>query len=144
MKLKNRVCFTLIAVLTSIAPSAAQTFSVLHAFTGTGDGANPVAGVTLRGDALFGTTYWTTIRAGNGSVFEMQRSGDTWKLIPIYKFNGSNGRNPDARVVFGPDSHLFTALRSMVTPAPAQFSQLTPPLNICRTASRLYEIQKLP
>ena len=65
MKLKNRVCFTLIAVLTSIAPSAAQTFSVLHAFTGTGDGANPVAGVTLRGDALFGTTYWTTIRAGN-------------------------------------------------------------------------------
>ena len=133
MKLKNRVCFTLIAVLTSITPSAAQTFSVLHAFTGTGDGTNPTAGVTLRGGALFGTTYSTTIRAGNGSVVGMQSVGDTWKLTPIYKFNGTDGRNPDARVVFGPDSHLYGTTQ-YGDASPGTVFQLTPPLNICKTA----------
>ena len=115
--------FTIVFVLILFAApgSHAQTFSVLHAFTGTGDGANPTAGVTLRGGALFGTTYSTTIRAGNGSVFEMQRSGATWNLVPIYKFNGSDGGNPDARVVFGPDSHLYGTTQHGA-PAPAQFS----------------------
>jgi len=133
MKLKSCFCLTLIAVLASIGPASAQTFSVLHAFTGTGDGANPTAGVTLRGGALFGTTYSTTIRAGDGSVFEMQRAGNTWALTPIYKFSGPDGRNPNARVVFGPDSHLYGTTQ-YGDASPGTVFQLTPPLNICKTA----------
>lgn len=84
--------FTLFA-----APIAApaQTFSVLHAFTGGADGANPGAGLTIdTGGRLYGTTE----QGGNasegcaptcGTVFRIARSGAGWYLSPLYEFHGA-------------------------------------------------------
>ncbi len=56
MKLKALVYLSLITLVISLSPAHAQTFSVIHSFSGGIEGANPSAGVTIRGNALFGTT----------------------------------------------------------------------------------------
>src|SRR5450759_2695040 len=55
----------------------AQTFSVLHSFTGGQDGANPSAGLTMDGT---GNLYGTTYDGGNGygTAFKLRYSGSTW------------------------------------------------------------------
>ncbi len=135
MKLKMFAHFCLIMFLALLAPAAhAQTFSVIHTFTGTGDGTKPNVGVTIRGGALFGTTYDTTGHSGSGSVYEMTRVGDNWTFNSIYHFSGPDGANPYARVVFGPDGLLYGTTEN----GGAQYNlgtvfRLTPRLSICKT-----------
>jgi uncharacterized repeat protein (TIGR03803 family) len=84
----------------------AQTFTVLHNFTGKEDGATPKAGVTMDGAGnLYGTTY--TGGGGYGTVYRLKRSGSNWVFSPLYSFGGSDGANPSARVIFGPDGALY-------------------------------------
>jgi uncharacterized repeat protein (TIGR03803 family) len=85
----------------------AQTFTVLHNFTGGEDGAAPKAGVTMDGAGnLYGTTY--TGGGGYGTVYRLKRSGSNWVFSPLYSFGGgSDGANPSARVIFGPDGALY-------------------------------------
>jgi uncharacterized repeat protein (TIGR03803 family) len=93
----------------------AQTFTVLHTFTGGNDGALPSAGVTL--DAA-GNVYGTASAGGSpggncgaqgcGTVFRLKRTGSAWVLNPLYTFTGGNdGSYPAARVIFGPDGSLY-------------------------------------
>jgi len=89
------------------AQSQAQTFTVLHTFSGP-DGDLPYAGLTLdRAGNLYGTTYEGGA-AGFGNVFKLSREGTGWVLTNLYSFRGgSDGQNPQARVVFGPDGTLY-------------------------------------
>ena len=76
MKLKPLVCLSLIKLVGSFAlMTQAQTFSVIHRFTGV-EGRYPEAGVTVRGNSLYGTAF----EGGNsfGSVYEVQRVGSDW------------------------------------------------------------------
>jgi len=85
----------------------AQTLTVLHNFTGARDGATPMAGLTQ--DAS-GNLYGTTSKggAGNGTVYKLKHSSSGWILSPLYSFGGgSDGSNPVARVVFGPNGTLY-------------------------------------
>lgn len=86
----------------------AQTFSVIHTFTGLQDGAGPHAGLTMDGAGnLYGTTDEVLV-GGNGNVFELKRSGSNWILTPIYTFSGgADGAYPQSRVVFGPNGSLY-------------------------------------
>ena len=103
------VClFTVLAT----ASAQAQTFTVLHSFTGP-DGANPLAGLTIdRAGNLYGTT-WAGGTAncyynfGCGTVFKMKHVGAGWVLNPLYSFSGADGLGPEARVIFGPDGTLY-------------------------------------
>lgn len=100
-------CYVLfIAVL--FPPAHAQAFTVLHYFTGGADGANPHAGLTMD---LHGNLYGTTTTggpAGFGTVFQMKPAGTGWILNPLHAFTGdSDGGNPWARVVLGPDGTLY-------------------------------------
>ncbi len=95
----------------------AQTFQVLHNFTGGRDGANPLDGLTIdRNGNLYGTasaggnqaygcqnSYGTQ---GCGAVFALARSGTGWILRPLYDFQDNSG-NPGMGVVFGPDGALY-------------------------------------
>ncbi len=58
MKPKTLFYSILLTIVTSLIPAAhAQTFSVIKAFSGGTDGEFPYAGVTIRENALYGTTY---------------------------------------------------------------------------------------
>ena len=80
-----------ILVLLTVTPNQitqAQTYTVLHSFTNSTDGANPMASVTIdRGGNLYGTTSHGGI--GHGTVYKLQRQGSSWTFNPIYSFAGA-------------------------------------------------------
>jgi uncharacterized repeat protein (TIGR03803 family) len=103
-------------ILAAATQSAqAQTFTVLHNFTGGGDGAAPLAGLTRdAGGNFYGTAYnggytgGTCAPYGCGTVFKLSNKGSGWVLTPLYSFQGSNdGAYPSARVILGPDGSLY-------------------------------------
>ncbi len=88
-------------------PALAQTYQVIHTFTG-GDGETPAAGLTPDGHGNF---YGTTLFGGThnrGTVFKMSPHGSSWIVSPLYSFTeGADGGEPQARVIFGPDGSLY-------------------------------------
>jgi uncharacterized repeat protein (TIGR03803 family) len=101
--LRRNIC-PLVFALTFASASHAQTFTVLHSFTGGADGAHPATGLTIdQAGSLYGTTVGAT-----GSVFSLSNQGSGWVLNPLFRFSGgSGGFNPEAGVVFGPDGSLY-------------------------------------
>jgi uncharacterized repeat protein (TIGR03803 family) len=98
----------------------AQTFSVIHTFTGGADGSEPSAGGlasdaagNLYGTAGFGGLYtsscnWGGGNTGCGTVYKMTRKGSGWIFSVLYSFNGAtDGYSPDQIVSFGPDGSLY-------------------------------------
>ncbi len=81
----------------------AQTFTVLHDFTGGEDGAEPAAGLTPDG---IGNFYGTTTGVGmeyQGTVFQLRHTGGNWVLKTL----ASGLDRPEGRVVFGPHGNLY-------------------------------------
>jgi len=94
-----------VAILLTVSAAHAQTFNLLHTFTGGQDGGNPGSGLTMDAHGnLYGTTDFNGL--GYGTVFKLARSGSGWVLTPIYSFHGSDGADPNG-VVFGPDGNLY-------------------------------------
>lgn len=83
----------------------AQSFSVLHNFTGGSDGGFPLDGFAVDSSGnLFGTTS-TGGSSGTGVVFEISQSGQQQVL---YSFKGgSDGANPNARLIFDASGNLY-------------------------------------
>ncbi len=142
MNLKTLVCLNLITLIASLTPAHAQTFSVIHTFTDTGgDGGLPTAGLTVRGDTLYGTT-----QVGGpggflgGTVYQITHVGSDWITTPIFLFpaDGSGGTNPRARLVFGPDGHAYSTTEGGGIYRQGVLFSLTPPLSICRSANCLW------
>ena len=83
----------------------AQTITVLHAFTGAIDGAQPQTGVTIdRGGNLYGTTVYGGVQTfsecqpgkpcgggtcqqieGCGGVYKLTHTGSGWTFAPLYQ-----------------------------------------------------------
>lgn len=109
------VCVVMFAATIMGAPAVqAQTFTVLHSFTGGADGANPIAGLTEdAGGNLYGTTEYGGIFSpcasfGCGVVYKLVRHGSNWLETPIYSFTAApDGLNPTGRVILGPDGALY-------------------------------------
>lgn len=81
----------------------AQTFQVLHAFTGGDDGATPSAGLTgIAEGKFYGVTNGGGI-GGGGSVFKLTSGGSGATLAPLYRRLAS----PDGPVLIGPSGNLF-------------------------------------
>ena len=130
--------------LVNVEAAHAQTYTVIHNFTGEGDGGNPKSGVML--DSA-GNLYGTTPRGGNvncnaprgcGLVYKLQHRGAAWTLAPLYTFHGfADGGYPTAPVAFGPDGRIYgTASQGLLSCT--LFSlycgvvfRLSPPVSIC-------------
>jgi uncharacterized repeat protein (TIGR03803 family) len=86
----------------------AQTFKVIHSFTGKSDGANPVSNLVMdRAGNLYGTTAGGG-RWDFGTVFKMKYVNSGWVLTPLYTFQGGlDGIGPLAGVVIGADGSLY-------------------------------------
>ncbi len=87
-------------------PARAQTFTVLHTFTGAADGRYPQTALTLdRGGNLYGTT--NRGGAGSGTIFRLTNRGSGWVFNLLYSFHGSDGSAPFTPLLFGPDGALY-------------------------------------
>jgi len=94
----------MLAVVAS-QPAQAQTYTVLHNFSGGEDGASPYAGVTLDGG---GNVYGTAADGGIGYGTVYKLTHGSWVLDTLYSFpQGIDGAFPEARVIFGPNHILY-------------------------------------
>ena len=130
----------LMFTVVGLQPADAQTYAVLHNFTGGQDGAFPEAGLTMMGT---GNLYGTTDQGGEydyGSVFRLRWSGSAWTFSGIYSFQGGNdGYFPDSRLVVGPNGNLYSTTStggggSCSLYGCGTFFKLQPPLTTCKTA----------
>ncbi len=144
MKLKVLTCFPLIAVFTLLTLTArAQTFSVIYSFKGGAfDGVSPSGGVTIKGSTLYGVTTGggnsCGIKGACGTVYQLRDTGSNWLENLIVLFPSSNGGIfPVARVLFGPDGHLFGTANESWSGSGSVY-RLTPPLSVCKTVACLF------
>jgi uncharacterized repeat protein (TIGR03803 family) len=124
-----------VLIVCGTSSALAQTFTVIHSFTGGADGNTPLAGLTLdRAGNLYGTTI-VGGQFGNGVVFRVAKKNGQWTFLPIYSFRGgtSDGRYPSAAVTIGPDGSIYgtTALGGL-RDAGIIF-KLQPPPGICKS-----------
>lgn len=115
-----------IAIMTP-ATFYAQTFTILHSFSGY-DGAQPISGLVMdRGGSLYGATpYGGDINCSNrdgarfpgsggpppgcGVVFKLKRAGSGWIENPLYIFPGNlqgDATNYPNGVVVAPNGSVF-------------------------------------
>lgn len=134
-------CATMFAGILLVPAAQAQTFSVLHTFTGAADGAVPGgAGLTIdRGGNLYGGTDFGG-RGGQGCdggscgvLYKLTRKGAYWVFNTLYEFTGPDGGSPDAPLAFGPDGVLYGTTFYGGIGAGVVYS-LQPPLTACKTA----------
>lgn len=94
----------LMLAMSAIQAAQAQTFTVLHTFTGP-DGANPIGGlVEDEAGNLFGTTFFGGTYT-NGVVFKVDKSGNE---IVLFNFNGgSDGGFPDSGLILDNAGNLY-------------------------------------
>ena len=81
----------------------AQTYTVLHYFSGGADGAGPFAALTPDGTGSF---YGTTVGMGmnnQGTVYQLNRTDANWVLRTV----ASGLDFPESPVVFGPHGYLY-------------------------------------
>lgn len=94
---------------TVFAASSTGAYQVLHIFTGnagSGDGANPAAGLTLASDGNFyGTTEFGG-SSGFGTIFRMTQAGVVSIMQSFAQFD-LNGAQPRAALVEGSDGSLY-------------------------------------
>jgi uncharacterized repeat protein (TIGR03803 family) len=138
---RTRITRLLFAVVFGTTVFAqAQTYTVLHYFTGGGDGSEPVAGLTLAGAGNFygATAYGGS--AGSGTVFNLRQAGSGWILTTLYNYQGGyDGAEPEAPPAIGPDGSLYGTTYeggpSGCVIGCGTVYKLTPPANSCRSAS---------
>lgn len=100
-----------------VPPAGAQTFQVLHSFTGRDDGAYPMAGLIIdQAGNLYGTASGGGVidgcQYGCGVAFRLKRAGAGWIFTPLHGFQGGSrfgldGGKPEARMVFAADGELY-------------------------------------
>jgi len=146
-------------MLFAVPLARAQTFTVLHTFTGeashTQDGAHPMNGVVLdRAGNVYGITFSGGLNGGGGevcflvsddggcgTVFKLTKHGSSFVYSSVYKFQGPPDGNYPQGVVIGPDGTLYGATLGGGTDGGGSCSpfwngcgivfRVQPPPNIC-------------
>ncbi len=99
-------CFALALMLSGLIH--AQTFTVLHQFSGAGDGVAPFAGVVVdHAGNLYGTA-WVGGANNEGTVFQLKPSRSGYTFNTLHSFTGgADGSFPKAGLVFAPGGALY-------------------------------------
>jgi uncharacterized repeat protein (TIGR03803 family) len=118
------------ALLLLVTTMQAQTFTVLHTFTGGADGGNPRAGLTGNGNIMYGTAFSGGGYENGGVVFNLKHAAGGWTLNPLY----SSADSPDA-VAVGPSGALYATGYHGGTNNNGTVFELQPPATICHSIS---------
>ncbi len=106
--------------MVAISPTAqAQTFKVIHSFTGSPDGGNPYSGLTLdTSGSLYGATAYGGSSGcdsgpGCGTVFQLAHASGEWSESMLYAFSGgADGNSPGGRLIFDAAGNLYGTAES--------------------------------
>ena len=98
----------------------AQSYKVIHYFTGGADGAFPYDGLAVgEHGELYGTTRFGGggncsyhSQVGCGMVFKLTPSPTGWVLNPLYVFKGQLDGAWPGRIIIGPDHSLYGTTES--------------------------------
>jgi uncharacterized repeat protein (TIGR03803 family) len=83
-----------------------SAYEVLRSLTGAkGDGARPQTALVQGGDGMFYGTTYAGGSANKGTLFRLQPDGSGYAVI--LQFNGSDGANPSASLIFGTNGVLY-------------------------------------
>jgi len=124
-------------LLTAFASNArAQTFTVIHSFTGGIDGYQPFAGVTID---QAGNLYGTTTEDYLGSIYQMKYRNGAWIFSTLYQFSNPEWI-PSGRPVIGPGGALYGTTATGGNGDCGEFGcgsvyGLRPPQTVCRTSN---------
>ena len=133
----------------------AQTFTVLHEFTGGSDGSNPYSSlVPDRAGNLYGVAPYggsqsceTQSGIGCGTVFKLAHRTGGWVFSPLYAFTGhSNGNNPVGSLAIASDGTIYgttdaggvLSCRDSFGDGCGTVFHLQPPPNFCSSFSCLW------
>jgi uncharacterized repeat protein (TIGR03803 family) len=125
------------ALLNFAGMGLAQTFEVLHSFTGVNDGSRPIGGLTIGEDGiLYGTTTGTedlNSPTRNGTVFSLApptSGGGVWTLSTIFNLVNypTYGRIPVGTLAIGSEGILYGTIE--VAGAGGSVFSLTPPATL--------------
>ncbi len=113
--LRRMLPFVVALLLTRVAlqPAHAQTFTVIHNFSGGPDGGGPGTGTLDAAGNFYGVTgdggtHQQNCQYGCGTVFKLSQMNGDWILSTLYNFTGGNdGYGPNDGIVFGPDGSLY-------------------------------------
>lgn len=95
---------TLILCVVAAPRAKAQTFTVIHNFTGGSDGANPLGGFFIVGEYLYGTAS-SGGSSGLGVAFRVSTTGQETVL---HEFTGgADGASPQGRLVMDRNGNFY-------------------------------------
>ena len=124
-----------------LMPSAqAQTYTVLHNFTGGQDGGTSFAPLTMdNAGNLYGTAYHGGT-AKQGVVFKLTRKGGSFVFNTLHSFGDGEGNGPYSKVTIGPDGSLYGTTQTGVLGPGCEglgcgtVFNLKPPPTACKSA----------
>jgi hypothetical protein len=110
----------LATTLLTFPAAQAQTFTVLHTFTGGADGSGPgggginsdsagnLYGVTVSGGVYSPNCLADGAQNGCGTVYKMTRRNGAWTFNVLYSFDAAgDGYSPDEILAFAADGSLY-------------------------------------
>src|SRR5579863_9869559 len=108
----GKIAAVFMLVLVTATQTQAQTFGLVHSFSGPPDGAAPTAGlVTDAAGNFYGTTAFGGINncssmgeVGCGTVFKLDSSGNETVL---HRFSGADGAFPAAGLLLDTAGNLY-------------------------------------
>ena len=105
--LKAAMLLTTAFALTMLQVQAmgAQTFQVIHTFTGAADGSNPQHLIAGPGGVVYGATY--SGLNGSGGVYQLQQAGSRWNFKRLYNFAGGGDGAGPVFLTLGPNNVLY-------------------------------------
>jgi uncharacterized repeat protein (TIGR03803 family) len=115
---------------------------ILYRFQGTSDGAEPYGGVAIAkgGNLLFGTTGYGGNEIGDGTVFQLAKSGNTWTETVLHSFDrSSDGFRPMQRVVIDRSGNLYSTMYFSQSEVGGEIFELSPGQGGAWTERVLYD-----
>ncbi len=125
------------AMILAAAAAQAQTYDVIHAFTGGPDGGLPGTSLIMdRGGNLYGST--ASNPGSFGGVFKLARRGAGWVVTTLHVFEGTEGSGTTT-LILGPDGSVYGTNRvgggggSCSQVGCGTIFKLTPPATVCHS-----------